>query len=292
MQDSWENSSGSHVQESSLSDCLSLKMCIPQDSSSSQSTCQSYGEVASMGQCVISSQQGFNETHGKLVGGSNVKFGPQDFVFPPSQVGQSVVQARVPFRYADPYFGGFLESAYGPQILINPSQVMGMTSTRVLLPSNSITEDEPVFVNVKQYQAIMRRRQYRARLEAQNKLIKERKPYLHESRHIHAVKRARGTGGRFLNTKKLQDSGPIPSSHGQNISGSAHGNLMPYVSDSEVHQPENLNNGSTYTTTYSDVTSASKNDNIFHQLENNQFSSYFYHVGDGGRNLDHLSVLH
>ena len=59
---------------------------------------------------------------------------------------------------------------------IHHPQMMGMAPARVPLPLE-LTEDEPIYVNAKQYRAILRRRQYRAKLEAQNKLIKVRKVY-------------------------------------------------------------------------------------------------------------------
>ncbi|KAF8083827.1 hypothetical protein N665_0750s0015 [Sinapis alba] len=115
----------------------------------------------------------------------------QDSVFPPPL----------------PYFNGFLAPEYASQPTVLPHlEMMGLVTSRVPLAAHNYQENEPMFVNAKQYHAILRRRKHRAKLEAQNKLIKSRKPYLHESRHLHALKRARGSGGRFLNTKKLQES--------------------------------------------------------------------------------------
>ncbi|GJN31749.1 hypothetical protein PR202_gb20185 [Eleusine coracana subsp. coracana] len=134
--------------------------------------------------------------------------------------------ACVSYPYAaDSYYGGIL-TGYTSHANAHP-QINGTTNSRVPLPIEPASED-PIFVNAKQYHAILRRRQARAKLEAQNKLVKVRKlycfsgrefscdalislvpfssqPYLHESRHHHAMKRARGSGGRFLNKNELQE---------------------------------------------------------------------------------------
>ncbi|KAE8658159.1 Nuclear transcription factor Y subunit A-7 [Hibiscus syriacus] len=237
-----------------------------QDSNSAQVIGQSFPEIGvtrGSNSPFYSSESGQAKSCGKdvedqmkpvfLINNPNTMFSPSN----PNN-NHSMAPAQNP--YADAYFGG-LFTPYGQPAIIEAQTEGGSAPARILLPLD-LAEDGPVYVNAKQYNGILRRRRYRAKLEAQNKLIKSRKPYLHESRHRHALNRVRGSGGRFLSKQKLQHPpGPTFNTSSLSISNASCSDRMKSGSELESHLCAADCSG--LSTSCSDISSVSNNNGNF-----------------------------
>ncbi|BAH91894.1 Os02g0776501 [Oryza sativa Japonica Group] len=104
---------------------------------------------------------------------STLTFDNNHSVVPSQNIDYGQPMACISYPYNDS--GSGVWASYSSRSVFHPQIVGGGTSPRVPLPSLEIADDGPIYVNPKQYHGILRRRQLRAKLEAQNKLVKTRK---------------------------------------------------------------------------------------------------------------------
>lgn len=71
-------------------------------------------------------------------------------------------------------------------------------------PDPTVIEDQPTYVNPKQYARILKRRESRKKQTGTDvtSYTPRKRSYMHESRHKHAMQRRRGPGGRFLSKEE------------------------------------------------------------------------------------------
>ncbi|KAK5978324.1 CCAAT-binding transcription factor subunit B [Trichostrongylus colubriformis] len=91
-----------------------------------------------------------------------------------------------------------------PVLQIADDEDLSNETTYMVVSAPVAKEEEPLYVNARQYHRILKRRAARQKLEAEGRLPKKRQKYLHESRHQHALARVRGEGGKFDKGRHLE----------------------------------------------------------------------------------------